>query len=77
MHFLSRNFGGKIYFVYSFFKQILPACYAYPKTEANLKKLEHAVAVFNTLLARQGGSYVTGSTTKYFTRFLNHVLNRN
>ncbi|ODM95254.1 Glutathione S-transferase 1, isoform C [Orchesella cincta] len=40
---------------------ILPACYAYPKNEADLKKLEHAVGIFNTYMERQGGRYAAGS----------------
>jgi len=39
---------------------VLPTCYAYPRKESDLKKLEHAVKVLNILLEGQKGDYITG-----------------
>jgi len=40
---------------------ILPACYAYSKTDASKKMLEHTVGVFNTIMAKQGERYAAGN----------------
>jgi glutathione S-transferase len=39
---------------------ILPLCYAYPRTEENLKKLVHALKVFDEYLQRGKTTYVAG-----------------
>ncbi|OXA43391.1 glutathione S-transferase 1 [Folsomia candida] len=40
---------------------LLPICYAYTRSEPNLKKVNHALTVFQELLGRQDGNYAAGA----------------